>query len=136
MRYPNNVLQRSQFLPMTRSEAPHQPSTLSGQMHLDSPGVGPIPAFADQPAGGTSIDQRHRAMVTCLQPPGQFTDTGPSAIDSRPDMQQEQILSGSNACGARCLLAEAHEPCQAEAEFGQRRNLLAGNCHGYTYIIA
>jgi hypothetical protein len=105
-------------------------------MHLDSPGVNAIPALADQPASGASIDQRHSAMVTCLQPPGQFADAGPAAIDSATNMQQQQILPGSNPGSTRRLLTEAHEYCQTEAEFGQCRNLLSGSGHEYRYIIA
>lgn len=65
--------------------------------------------LADQPACGGSLDQPHDGVVALLKEFREFRNGGPVAPRITRDPQEQLVLLGSQATGARGALAEAQK---------------------------
>jgi len=75
--------------------------------------------LANQTPPASALDQADDGVVALLKKLGQLGNRGPAASREALDPEQELVLLGSQAGGARSLLAKSQEPAQLIARPSQ-----------------
>jgi hypothetical protein len=125
-----------ELIPVECAESAQEQFALVGQDHSDSTGVVGVRRPLDEVLLLRSVDQFDDAVVPQLEPVGEFADHGPVASGEALERQHELVLLRSDAMTAHCLLAEAQVAPDAEAEPGERFEVLLGQgVHGLGEVL-
>src|SRR5829696_347260 len=116
----------TQFVAVQGTETTEQALALIGQEHPDRACVVGIRRPLYEPLALRPVDQLDNAVMAQLQPVCELADHGPVAPWIPLDRQHELVLLRRDAVTAHRLLAEAKVAADAEAETGQRFEVLLG----------
>src|SRR5215207_7810110 len=116
----------AQLVAVKGAEPAEQLLPVARQHHPDGPCVIRVRRPLHEPLALCAVDQFHHAVVAQLQPVREFADHGPVAARVSLERQHQLVLLGRDAVTAHGLLAEAQVTTDAEAEPGQRFEVLLG----------
>jgi len=108
-----------EFFAMGKGQPSEERAAGAGQLNDD---FAAILAAVDSRDGAASFETVHQldgAVMFELEAGGEFTDGGPASLRQATDGEEELVLLGLDAAGARLLLAEMKKTADLAAEFRQ-----------------